>query len=187
MTATAEPRATSLPPERRWRLRPRLRKAVLVAHILSVAAWFGVDVVVAVLVVFGMSADPATAGLAYQALGTFVVGPMLTAALATLATGLLLGWGTRWGLVRYWWVLVKLVITLVLTVLVVLALAPMMPGVVVHGEQLAAGAAPTGDVRDLVFPPVVSVTALSVATVLSVFKPWRRVGRRRRARRTSET
>jgi len=186
MTATAEPRATSRPPDRRRPLRPRLRKAVLVAHLLSVATWFGVDVVVAVLVVTGMSADPATAGLAYRSLGTFVVGPMLTAALATLATGLLLGWGTRWGLVRYWWVLAKLVITLVLTVLIVLALAPMMPEVVVHGEQLAAGAAATGDVGDLVFPPIVSVTALSVATVLSVFKPWRRIGRGRRAGRVPE-
>ena len=186
MTATAQPRDTSRPPDRRWRLRPRLRKAVLVAHILSVATWFGVDVVAAVLVVTGMSADPATAGLAYRALGTFVLGPMLTAALATLATGLLLGWGTRWGLVRYWWVLAKLVITLVLTVLIVLALAPMMPEVVVHGEQLVAGSTATGDVRDLVFPPIVSVAALSVATVLSVFKPWRRIGRRRSAGRVPE-
>ncbi len=182
MTTTAAPR-TARPSSRRPRLAPRWRKAALVAHILSAAAWVGVDVLVAVLVVIGMTAGPQTAGLAYQALGSFVVGPMLTAALCTSATGLLLGWGTRWGLVRYWWVLVKLVITVVLTVLVVVALAPMMPDVVTHGERLAAGEPLTGDVGDLVFPPVVSLAALSAATVLSVFTPWGRIRRHRRHRR----
>lgn len=131
----------------------------------------------AVLVLVGRSDDPATAGLAYRALGSFVVVPMLTAALVCLATGLLLGLATKWGLVRYWWVLVKLVITLVLTVLIVVALWPAMPDAVLHGQQLEAGVTPTADVADLVFPPIVSLTALSVATVLSVYKPWRRVRR----------
>ena len=41
--------------------------------------------------------------------------------LGVLATGLLLGLGTRWGLVRYWWVLVKLILSLIMTVLVLTA------------------------------------------------------------------
>lgn len=159
------------------RLPRRVRQAVLVLHILSAGAWVGVDVVVGALVLVGRSDDPATAGLAYRALGSFVVVPMLTAALVCLATGLLLGLATKWGLVRYWWVLVKLVITLVLTVLIVVALWPAMPDAVLHGQQLEAGVTPTADVADLVFPPIVSLTALSVATVLSVYKPWRRVRR----------
>lgn len=145
-------------------------------HILAAGAWVGIDVVVGALVIVGRTSDdPATAGLAYRALGSFVVVPMLTSALVCLTTGLLLGLATKWGLTRYWWVLVKLVITLVLTALIVLALAPGMPDAVLHGRQLEAGMTPTGDVSDLVFPPIVSLTALSVATVLSVYKPWGRV------------
>jgi hypothetical protein len=34
------------------------------------------------------------------------------------------------------------------------------------------------DVGDLVFPPIVSLTALSLATVLAVYKPWGRLRRR---------
>jgi hypothetical protein len=56
----------------------------------------------------------AVRSLAYRALAAFVVWPMLAAGLACLATGLVLGAGTKWGLVRYWWVAVKLVLNLVL-------------------------------------------------------------------------
>lgn len=152
-----------------------MRKSVLVAHVLSAAAWIGIDVVVAVLVGVGSTADPQTAALAYRALGTFVLVPMLTAALATLATGLVLGLGTKWGLARYWWVLVKLAITIVLTVLIVVALRPSLPEAVTYGEQLAKGVTPAVEVGDLVFPPIVSLAALSLATWLSVFKPRGRI------------
>lgn len=162
-----------------WPMGRRLRRSVLVLHILSAGSWVGIDVLVAVLVYLGMTAEPSTAALAYQALGAVVVWPMLGAALATLATGLLLGLGTKWGLVRYRWVLVKLVITIALTVLVVVALRPSMPEAVEYGEQLGAGIAPTRDVSDLIFPPVVSLVALSFATTLSVFKPWGRTRQRR--------
>ena len=65
------------------RLRPPLRKAVLVVHLLAIGTWIGVDVMVAVLVTTAwVSDDPATAGLAARALADFVVAPMLGAALA---------------------------------------------------------------------------------------------------------
>lgn len=178
MSTTTIPASQRVAPRRGRgpRLGPRVRKAVLVVHVLAAGTWVGVDVLVGVLVLVGRTSDdPSIAGLAYRALGTFVLAPMLAAALVCLVTGLLLGLATKWGLTRYWWVLVKLVITLVLTALIVLALAPGMPDAVLHGQQLEAGVTPTGDVADLVFPPIVSLTALSVATVLSVYKPWGRV------------
>ncbi len=72
-------------------------------HVVSAGAWIGIDVLVAVLVLTGWFADdPHTQGLAYGALGTFVVWPMLVSGLVCLASGLLLGLATKWGLVRYW-------------------------------------------------------------------------------------
>jgi hypothetical protein len=155
------------------RIRPRTRKLVLVAHIAAAGAWIGIDVMVALLVLVGAFADdPAIRGLAYQALGEFVVVPMLTAGLVCLATGLVLGLGTKWGLVRYWWVAVKLVLNLVLCTLIVLALRPGMDDVVAHGAALAAGAPSDAEMSTLFFPPAVSLSALTLATVLSVFTPW---------------
>jgi hypothetical protein len=153
-----------------------LRRSVLVAHIVSAGVWIGVDVIVGVLVFVGwFSGDPTVQGLAYQALGTFVVAPMLISGLICLTTGLLLGLGTRFGLLRYWWVVVKLVMNVVLCVLIVFALSPGMAEVVEHGRILAAGGQSPIDVSQLFFPPAVSLTTLTMATILAVFKPWGRI------------
>lgn len=150
-----------------------IRKVMLVVHILSAGAWIGIDVIVGVLVIAGFfTSDPSVQGLAYQALGTFAVGPMLTSGLLSLSSGLLLGLGTRYGLVRYWWVAVKLVINVVLCVLIVFALEPGMADIAEHGRILASGGDSPLDVSNLFFPPTVSLTTLTFATVLAVFKPW---------------
>jgi hypothetical protein len=128
-----------------FRLRGRTRKIVLILHILSVGTWVGVDVIVAVLVLTGwLSADPSTRGLAYQALGTFVVWPMLVSGLVSLVTGVILGVGSKYGLVRYWWVAVKLVLNVVLCTLILVALQPGLGGITRYGRDLAAGTWPPG-------------------------------------------
>ena len=168
--------ATTQDQPRTVHLGTRARRITLVAHIVSAGAWIGIDVVVGVLVVAGwLSADPAIQGLAYQALGTFAVGPMLASGLVCLASGLLLGLGTRYGLIRYWWVAVKLSMNVVLCVLIVFALRPGMAEIVEHGRILASGRNSPLDVATLFFPPAVSLTSLTVATVLAVFKPWGRM------------
>lgn len=171
-------RRTLLPP-----LGRRARTAVLVVHVLAASAWIGIDVVVAVLVAVGALADdPATSGLAYRALASFVVTPMAVAAVLTLVSGVLLGLTTRWGLVRYWWVAVKLVLNALMVVLILVVLRPGMADVGVAGETLAAGGVPATDLTFLAFPPVVSMTMLVVAVVLAIAKPWGRVRRRRATR-----
>lgn len=166
-------------PRTALRLSRGARKATLVVHILSAGAWVGVDVVVAVLVVVGWFADDrGVRGLAYQALGRFVVAPMLTAGLVCLASGLLLGVGGRYGLVRYWWVAVKLAINVVLCTLIVVALRPGMADVIAHGQAVAADRASAVDVSSLFFPPAVSLTALTIAATLAVVRPWGPIRRR---------
>jgi hypothetical protein len=168
-------RRRRLPLSRGW------HKATLVAHIVSAGAWIGVDVIVAVLVLTGrFGGDLALRSLAYQALATFVVWPMLAAGLVSLATGLVLGLATTWGLLRYWWVAVKLALNLVLCTLIVLVLRPGMDEVAGYGRDLLSGSPDPAAVSSLFFPPAVSLTTLTLATVLAVFKPWGRIrpGRR---------
>jgi hypothetical protein len=159
-------------------LKPAHRKLWLVLHIVSAGGWIGIDVLVGVLVGVGeLSADPARRGLAYQALGTFVVWPMLVSGLVCLGTGLVLGWGTRWGLLRYWWVLVKLGLNVALCTLILVLLRPGMPAIQAYGVQVSAGSTAGFDTSSLIMPPIVSLTLLSLATVLSVYKPWGRTAR----------
>jgi hypothetical protein len=165
----------------RLHLSQRARRGVLVAHVVSAGAWIGIDVVLGVLVFTAMlTSSTDTEALAYRALGLFAVWPLIVSGLASLATGVVLGLGTKFGLVRWWWVAVKLAMNVVLVTLVVVALRPGIADAVRHGESLAAGT-PTGlDASSMFMPPIVSLTALTFATVLSVFKPW---GRIRPARR----
>jgi hypothetical protein len=166
-------------PTAAWRLGKRSRKVTLLVHIISAGAWVGVDVIVAVLVGVGWFAgSDSTRGAAYQALGLFVVWPMLVSAVVCLASGVLLGWGSKYGLIRYWWVAVKLFLNLLLTTLILVALQPGMPEVAEYGRSVSAGQPDGTDVSQLFFPPIVSLTLLTFATALAIFKPWGRTRRR---------
>lgn len=169
---------------RPWLPLPRTaRRIILVGHLVAAGSWIGIAVLVAVLVgTARLTSDDQLAGLAYRALGTFVAWPMAVSALVCLLTGLLLGLGTKYGLLRYWWVLVKLVLTGILLVLILVVLRPGLAEVATAGVGLENGADRGIDLSFLVFPPAVSLVTLAGATVLAVFKPW---GRIRSAKRVS--
>jgi uncharacterized membrane protein len=164
---------------RSWRLGARTRKGVLVVHIVSAGVWIGIDIVMAVFIFTALLAgDYNTKALCFLALELFAVWPLLTTGLICLASGVALGLGTKYGLVRYWWVAIKLVLNIVLTALVPFALAPEVSRATEQGWRFAAGEPTSLVVGNLIFPPVVSPTALLIAVVLAVFKPWGRIRKR---------
>jgi hypothetical protein len=168
---------------RPWRLGARMRKGVLVVHIVSAGAWIGIDVVMGVLVFTALLADDNTRALCYRALELFAVWPLLTTGLVSLASGVVLGLGTKWGLVRYWWVAIKLALNILLTTLVLVALRPEVIEKAEQGRKFLAGEPASLAVGDLIFPPIVSPSALLIAFVLAVFKPWGLVRKRPATRR----
>jgi hypothetical protein len=180
MTTTYTRPAPAAAEARPWRLYGRTRKTVLVLHISSAGVWLGIDVVMGVLVFTALlTGSNRTKALCYQALELFAVWPLLATGLLCLATGVLLGLGSKYGLVRYWWVAVKLVLNIVLSGLVLVALRPAVIDAAARAGDFLSGGAPDLGVGALIFPPVVSTGALLFATVLSVFKPWRRIRVRR--------
>jgi hypothetical protein len=160
------------------RLSRATRRAVLLLHLLASLSWIGVDLAIGVLSFTGLTTDdPRTMAIAYTALGYFAVPLLLVLGLATLATGATLASGTRFGLARYWWVVVKLAIGVVLTSLVVVALRPVLEGA---AQQSAVVDASLPDRLaaarfDLIFPPLVSTTALVFSAWLGFYKPWGRL------------
>jgi hypothetical protein len=172
---------SSLTPARRpFRLSGRGRKAFLVVHIVAAATWFGVDLALGILAITAMLTDsPRTAGMALQAIELFAIWPMFGASLVCLGTGVVLGLGSKYGLVRYWWVAVKLAINVLMSTLILFALRPGVDDAASIGRRLVAGD-PSGAVpTDLIFPVLVAPTLLLVAYVLSTFKPWGPVRRRK--------
>jgi uncharacterized membrane protein len=164
----------------------KMRKFVLLAHILSAVSWIGVDLVMGVLSFRGlMTDDPQTLATAYGGLAMFCVPLLLTLGLLTLTTGVVLGLGTRFGLVRYWWVVAKLLITLALCTLVLVALQPTLADAATQTAVIddSLPSRLTEVRRNMIFPPLVSTSALLFASWLSVYKPWGATSRGRRFQR----
>ncbi|MDP9239066.1 MAG: DUF2269 family protein [Actinomycetota bacterium] len=178
MTATA-----AAPPRLQpWRLRGTARRLLRLSHVIAALAWLGVDVVLGVLAVTAFTSDdPGTIAACYIALHTFAAPLLLVFGLTTLVTGLVLSISGGFGLIRYWWVLVKLVINLILSGLVLIALQPRLTDAAAEATRIDAtlidrlGRIPT----DLLFPAFVSGAAIIAASLLGTFKPWGRTPFRR--------
>lgn len=151
---------------------PRLRKLALTAHITASVGWLGAVVgFLALAVVSLASRDEQSVRGGYLAMGVLAWYVILPLCLASLATGILQSLGTVWGLFRHYWVLLKLAINVLSTLILLLHLQPIS-----YLAGVAAGANfSTGDFRhvrlQMVIASGLAVLALLVATVLSVYKP----------------
>jgi hypothetical protein len=150
---------------------------VVLVHIVGSVGWFGVTATFVVLTISLLPVrDAATLRSGYAVHELLVTWLARPAALLTLGTGLLLSFGTQWGLTRYWWVLAKLVL-LVATVAVTVSISPdTLAFAITHAE---AGGTPayTEAQYALVALAFFHVAMIGAAAALSVFKPGRRRGR----------
>jgi hypothetical protein len=157
----------------RFRLRRRAHKVALVAHVLSSVGWFGIAVAVACAGLTAAATDDPPLALSLYRTIEAAPGLSIPAGLLAIGTGVILSLGTRYGLVRHWWVVAKIAIA----VAVVVTDAAIV-------SRVAHDAAMTADpTAPLYGSTVAHVVVLAVATVLSVFKPGGRTpwGRRRLA------
>jgi ABC-type Fe3+ transport system permease subunit len=162
---------TDAPAQRRGRARAaRTRhRVVLTAHVLTSAGWFGAAVVVAVLLGVAASSGAVASHALSRALQT-TIWVTVSFGAAAVATGVVLGLVTKWGVVRYRWVVAK----------ELLALAVIVTDLALLGPSVADGA--DGRLAGPHLQPAIAhCVVLTVATVLSVFKPGGRtaLGRRR--------
>ncbi|MEN8652213.1 hypothetical protein ABCR94_16785 [Streptomyces sp. 21So2-11] len=104
---------------------PRLRKLTLTLHVTSSVGWLGAVAAFLALAVAGLtSTSPQTvrgAYLAMDVIGWYVIVPF---SVASLLTGLVQSLGTVWGLLRHYWVIAKLLITVGATVLLLVHMQP---------------------------------------------------------------
>ncbi|MGW4400295.1 hypothetical protein ACWEHA_33810 [Amycolatopsis nivea] len=158
-----------------WRMRPSTRKWFLFGHVVTSVGWIGAELAVLICSILAIAGlDPVTTRSANVIAGILAGALYLPASLLALATGVVLGLGTKWKLVRYHWVLWKLVATLALFVggnlLVV-------PSFVEHGEQASRGEIVGASAVSGTGAMSVGLTLLLGATLVSYFKPWPKVFR----------
>ena len=149
-------------------MRPGVRKAVLTAHVVVSVAWIGLAAGLIALAVVGLDSGEAWAYRAIGVLGGTLLTPLSVSA---FVTGIVLGLGTKWGLVRHYWVAAKLVVTVGLVLAAQLALGRFISAA---AERAAAGD-PIGELgRSVLSGSIANLVLLVVMTVLSVYKPWGR-------------
>jgi len=152
---------------------PGVRRLALTTHVTSSVGWLGAVAAFLALALAGLiSSDVLMVRAAYLAMEFitwFVIVPL---SVASLITGLVQSLGTAWGLFRHYWVVAKLGLTVVATVILLVHTQPI--GAV---AQIALqGPLAAGDLRplrmQLVADAVAALFALLAATTLSVYKPW---------------
>ena len=163
-------------------LSPRQRTFVLTAHVTSTVGWLGavaayLGLAVAALIVQDAQTVRA-AWIAMEVTGWFVIVPL---SFASLISGLVQSLGTTWGLFRHYWVVVKLLITVLGSLVLLLHMQPTAYLAGVASRTTLSGT----DIRRLQIQLVADAGAallvLLVATTLSIYKPrgltpygWRR-------------
>lgn len=163
-----------------------LRKFLLTLHVMSSLGWAGAVAVFVVLDVAALtSTDPQLGRLLWLALQAAAWSLLVPLAFSALLTGVLLGLGTVWGLFRHYWVLFKLVLTLVATVVLVLytqtiqTVVGMVRDPAMTGMDLPSALLHTGG----------GLFVLLLATILAIYKPrgMTRYGQRKQLERRRQT
>ena len=150
---------------------PRLRKFALAADITLAVGWIGaVASYIALDVAAATSQDAQTLRAAYLAMEVIACYVIVPLAIASLLSGLLMSVGTRWGLFRYYWVLISLLLTIVATVVLLVETQTIS----YFADTAADPTTSSDDLRALGSTLIHSVggtVVVLVILVLNVYKP----------------
>lgn len=146
-----------------------LRKLVLTAHVTFAVGWLGAVVAYLVLAIAALTSRDTqivrAAWIAMELTGWFAIVPL---ALLSLVVGVVNALGTRWGLFRHYWVLLKFMLTVIATTILLLH----MP-TVSYSASLARNADDVGraGLPGELLHAAGALLVLVVITTLSIYKP----------------
>lgn len=150
---------------------PRLRKLALTAHVTSSVGWIGSVVCFLVLAITGLISDAPemvhAVYLSMELIARFVIVPLC---FASLVTGIVQSLGTKWGLFRHYWILIKFIITILSTIALLVHRQPIS----YMAEVATDNAISNADLHlqiQLIVAPSLALLALLITTALAVYKP----------------
>ena len=143
---------------------PLLRKLVLLVHVITSVGFIGAVAAYLVLAIDGLAGHAVYADLRLVAWWV-----ALPAAYLSIGVGVLSSLGTPWGLVRYWWVIAKLLLTIIAVVVLQLQMRTIdaLAAAEASGTLQTAAAGKNA----MVLHASGGLLVLVVITLLSVFKP----------------
>ncbi|GAA2625729.1 hypothetical protein SMC26_19300 [Actinomadura fulvescens] len=164
-------------------LRPTPRKVWLTLHVGFSVSWLGASTAMLVLSLVGATtADPALRRHAYAFMHVLDLAMVIPLVLLSIVTGVVVSLGGKWGLVKHWWVLLKLAISLF-----IVAVAAAWENFLVRDLADTTAADAAGRDWRLAACMAGFTGLLWTATALSVLKPWGRTPRGRRSLMTARS
>jgi predicted secreted protein len=149
-----------------------VRKLTLTAHVTASIGWIGALAVFFAHALAGLlSQDEQIVRAVSLAMGITAWFVILPLGLASFATGLVQALGTAWGLLRHYWILCKLLLTAVATIVLLLKLGPIS----YLAEEAAKASFSSADLIGLRTSVMVhaggGLLVLLTAATLAVYKP----------------
>ena len=149
-----------------------LRKLALTTHVTTSVGWLGaLAVFLAHALASLISQDEQMVRAASLAMGLTAWFVILPLSLASLTTGLVQALGTAWGLFRHYWILFKLLLTAVATIVLLLKLGPISYLADVAAETTFSGADLIGLRTSLMIHAAGGLLVLLTVATLAVYKP----------------
>ncbi len=151
---------------------PSLRKLALTAHVTTSVGWLGaLAVFLAHALASLISQDEQTVRAASLAMGLTAWFVILPLSLASLTTGVVQALGTAWGLFRHYWILFKLLLTALATIVLLLKLGPISYLADVAATTTFSSADLIGLRTSLMVHAGGGLLVLLTAATLAVYKP----------------
>src|SRR5438552_7618073 len=150
---------------------PNIRKFLLTSHITFSVGWIGAVGAFLALAIAGLnSRDEQVVRASYLAMDLttwFVIVPL---AIAALLTGIVSSVGTKWGLLRHYWVTLKLLITVACIAILLVHTQPLGVLADAAGKMAALGADLQASRILMVVASSAALPVLLLLTALSVYK-----------------
>lgn len=153
----------------------RVSKLMLTTHITFSVGWIGTVAAFLALSIVGLIGNDEMVRACYIAMEVvawFIIVPFC---FASLLTGLIQALGTSWGLFKHWWVLVKLILTLIATLILILHMQPIS----YLGEVATQKSIGYDELRNLririIADAAAAILVLVAITTVSVYKPWGKI------------
>lgn len=154
---------------------PRLSKFMLTVHITFSVAWFGTVAAFLALAIAGLTGNEQVVRACYIGMDLIAWFVIIPFCLCSLITGLIQALGTQWGLFKHYWIVVKLVLTVIATIVLLVHMQPIS-----YLSKVALESPPLSELRDLRIQLIADAGAatfvLLATTTVSVYKPWGKIG-----------
>lgn len=154
-----------------------LSKLNLTAHVAFSTGWLGAVCGFLCLAITGIVGENPQAVrsmyIGMEVIAWFVIIPFC---ISSLLTGIMQSLITQWGLFKHYWIVIKLILTVIATVLLLLHMQPIGEIASVAQERSLDVSEMSGVRVRLIADAGVAIFVLLIATALSIYKPFGRIG-----------